>query len=137
MTAQPAAVVQQIYDAFGARDIDATLALLDEDVHWILPPGHFRRGEHHGREEMREVFESHSAFWEYFKVVPVELIEASDGRVFVLGHAEFKPLGSGQVGTARLVNIWTIKNGLATRHEVIIDSAMLWKALGGRPDYFE
>jgi ketosteroid isomerase-like protein len=61
---------------------------------------------------------------------------ACDGQVVVLGRSTFRARGSRERWTTRLCNVWTIRDGRVTRLAVYNDTAVIWRALGGRADYW-
>lgn len=79
----PAGVVQQLYAAFGRGDLDAMLALIDEDVDWTLqvdaPGGELVPMFQNGR--------GHDAVRNYFSgVAQMELHEFSPNHFWVDGN---------------------------------------------------
>jgi uncharacterized protein len=130
-------IVEAAYRAFDRGEIDAVLASFDPEIEWIEPDGYFpgARGSYRGVDEVRRIFETaYPPLWAEWRVVIDELIEAGD-RVVMTGDSHFRT-HDGVEGRSRLCNIWTLRDGKTVRLEVFNDTAVLWRALGGRSDYW-
>lgn len=129
--------IKQVYDDFARGDIEAVLAAFDRNIEWIEPDGYFpgARGVHRGVDAVREIFSVYPEHWEEFSVEMDEYIDAGD-QVVALGRSHFRAKHTGEGGSSRLCNVWTFKEGKATRLAVYNDTALIWKALGGSPDYW-
>jgi ketosteroid isomerase-like protein len=131
-------IVEAAYRAFDRGEIDAVLASFDPDIEWIEPDGYFpgARGTYRGIDAVRRIFETaYPRFWAEWRVVPDRVIEAGE-QVVVTGDSRFRT-HDGAEGSSRLCNIWTLRDGKTVRLEVFNDTALLWRALGGRPDYWD
>jgi ketosteroid isomerase-like protein len=130
-------IVEAAYDAASRGDIETLLGAFDPDIDWIEPAGYFpgARGAFRGIEEVRRIFtEEYPRHWAEWIVIPESVIDARE-HVLVTGTAHFKT-HAGVEGSARLCNVWTFHAGKAVRLEVFNDTALLWRALGGTPDYW-
>lgn len=131
-------VVEGVYDAFERGEVDAALASLDPDIEWVEPDGYLRgaRGSFRGIASVRRIFETvYPRLWAEWRVEVDQVLEAGD-HVVVTGVSHFRT-HDGVGGSSRLCNVWTLRDGKAARLEVFNDTALLWRALGGRPDYWE
>ena len=72
-------LLRDLYDAFNARDVEAVLAAVTEDVDW---PNAWEGGRVHGKDAMRSYWTRQWAEIDP-RVVPVETAELGDGRVAV------------------------------------------------------
>lgn len=138
MSAEDVRTIQDTYASFERGDLDGTLSNFHDDIEWIEPDGYFpsARGRHRGVNRVREIFQSYGEYWERFDVKPEEYIDAGDGRILVIGMAEFQAKGSDETYRARLANLWTMRDGKAERLQVFNDTALVWRALGGHTDYW-
>lgn len=129
--------IRQVYADFARGDIDAVLAAFHDDIEWIEPDGYFpgARGTHRGVEAVREIFAVYPRHWDEFSVEMEEYVDAGD-QVVVLGRSHFKPRGGGERRSSRLCNVWTMRDGKASRLVVFNDTALIWRALGGGDEYW-
>jgi ketosteroid isomerase-like protein len=75
-------------DAFNRRDLDALLALMDDDVE-AIPRGARMEGSYHGHDGIRRLWENVFAVWPDFTVQAVEVHDLGDLTVAALrtrGH---------------------------------------------------
>jgi len=81
--------------AYNARNIDALLALFDEDVVWHTSPGFLWPGPYRGRDAVRGLFEHWWQGWDSGRVDIRE--EADDGdRAMVSADVHGRSAGSGE-----------------------------------------
>ena len=71
--------LRELYDAFNARDVDAVLNAVTDDVDW---PNAWEGGRIHGKPAMRSYWTRQWAEIDP-RVEPVEVAERDDGRVAV------------------------------------------------------
>ena len=131
-------IVERAYEAFGRGEVEAVLASFDPDIEWIEPDGYFpgARGAHRGVEAVRRIFETaYPRHWATWRVETEQVLEAGD-HVVVTGFSHFRTHDGAQ-GTSRLCNVWTLRDGKAIRLQVFNDTALLWRALGGRAEYWD
>ena len=75
-------------EAFNRRDLDAVLALMDDDVE-AIPRGARMEGSYHGHDGIRRLWENVFAVWPDFTVQAVEVRDLGDLTVTALrtrGH---------------------------------------------------
>ena len=123
MTTQTRAIVDAMFAAFNAKDLNAALATVTEDTLWI----------HHGSQKMPSVrFEGKSGAEKFFQTSfhamkidyfrPLSMIEQGD-RIVVLGEESYLMEGIEGKLTNLWVQIYTIKDGLIAKMEEFATSA--------------
>jgi ketosteroid isomerase-like protein len=82
-----------VFDAFNRRDIDAALAVVDEQVEFLAPTAEIANAgkPYVGRDGMRKYYSDVAAVWKELEVTPTDIREVGDavlalGRVY--GRAE-------------------------------------------------
>jgi ketosteroid isomerase-like protein len=80
-------VARAVFDAFNRRDIEAGIALVDEQVEFIAPTAEIaNKGRPYvGHAGMRKYYEDVAGFWKELEVTPTEIREIDDA-VLVLGR---------------------------------------------------
>jgi ketosteroid isomerase-like protein len=118
------AIVQQVYEAFGRRDLPAILSLVADDVDWefvgsaALPYAGPRRD----RQGVAEFFAAVAQTDDIQVFEPREFIE-SDEHVTVLGWERSKALDTGYAFESQWVHVFTVKNGRITRWRGLFNTA--------------
>lgn len=111
---EPEALLRAAYDAFNARDIEAVLALMTEDVVW---PNGMEGGFVHGHDGIRAYW---TRQWTMIdpKVDPIRIGHEPDGRYDVEVHQVVRTL-SGAVIADRIVHhVYQLREGLVTSMEI-------------------
>jgi hypothetical protein len=108
------AILRSTYDAFNARDIDAVLARLTEDVDW---PNAWEGGRLRGREAVREYWERQWSAIEG-KVFPVAFTERPDGSIAVEVDQIVRDLDGGLISHGRVAHVYSFDGELIARMEV-------------------
>jgi ketosteroid isomerase-like protein len=118
------ALVQRGYDAFGRGDIEALLALLDENVEWITPgPSDLpTAGRRRGRQQVAEFFKGVDSLFEIQRFEPESFVSEGD-RVVVLGSETTRVKATGKVLEMRWVHAFTVRNGKVVVLEEFQDTA--------------
>lgn len=117
-------VVNRMFEAFNAKNLDAALATVSEDTLWI----------HHGSQKMMSVrFEGKAGARQFFNTSfdtmqidyfrPLQFIEQGD-KVVVLGEERFTMAGIDGVLNNQWVQVYTVEQGLITRMEEFATSAL-------------
>ncbi len=102
--------------------------LLDEDVEWINPPYAVEPGTRRGIEGFNEAIESVFDAWDEWRFEPQRLLEL-DGDVLALGQVSGRSQGAGVEITRPHAQIWSFRDGKATRcrwfhgHEEALEAA--------------
>jgi ketosteroid isomerase-like protein len=100
------------YAAWNKRDPDVLTELLDPEMGWdagFLAP---EAGRHRGAESFRQFVDSWIESFDEFRIQPELLVQVGD-KVVVVAHQEGRGRGSGIALQARVVHVWTIKDGKA------------------------
>jgi uncharacterized protein len=109
-------VAREGYAAFARGDFDAALALLDEDVEWIVPGSSAVSGIFHGRAEVAGQWAKLAE--RDWRVEP-EYWFGDEERVCVLCHVRF---AGGETDTADLL---TFRAGRVVKFQTATDTELL------------
>ncbi len=112
MTSQE--LIFRIYAAFNSRDVDATLALMSENVSW---PKASEGGRVIGKQAIREYW---ARQWAEFnpRVDPRAVIDREDGKVEVAVHQLVRALNGEVLSDTDVTHVYTIENGLIERMDI-------------------
>ncbi len=108
-------VLRRAYDAFNARDIEAALALMHDDVDW---PNGMEGGRELGKDAVR-------AYWtRQFTMIdshvePVGFTEAADGRVAVAVQQTVRDLDGKVLSEGLVTHVYTLRDGLVARMDIV------------------
>jgi hypothetical protein len=107
-------LLRTVYDAFNARDIDAVLAAMTDDVDW---PNAWEGGRLHGHEAVRDYW---TRQWTAIDphVEPVEIGPRVDGRVAVDVRQVVRNLDGEVVTAGTVVHVYELRSGLVARMDV-------------------
>jgi ketosteroid isomerase-like protein len=112
MTEDDIRVLLDGYEALNRRDFDVLAEALDPDLEWrpgvVTPEG----GAHRGVEGFRRFLDSWLETFDAFRITPELVVQCGDTAV-VAAHQQGRGHGSGIELEARVVHVWTIKNGTA------------------------
>jgi ketosteroid isomerase-like protein len=107
-------LIQHLYDRFNARDIDAVLAALADDVAWA----NGMEGTHvHGTEAVRE-------YWTYQwsvidpHVEPLRISKADDGAIVVEVHQTVRDLQGALLLDEPVVHAFRLEGGVVKRFDI-------------------
>jgi ketosteroid isomerase-like protein len=115
-------VVQEVYAAFAARDIERVEAVLDPDVVFIAVTGGIlgRTEPYRGHEGMREYFRDVGRVWDELVLTPREFEQVGD-EILVTGRVSARSpsrMISGSTGW-----VWRVRNGLVVYVRVYASAA--------------
>jgi ketosteroid isomerase-like protein len=125
-------IVRRAYEALGARGVDAVLEFIDPDFESEAPselavePQTYR-----GHEGVKRWFESFYEAVDEVRIEPEEFIDAG-GQVVVPVRLAVRGHDSGIEVAQRLVQVWTLRDGLAVRMDAYADKDAALRAVGGR-----
>jgi molybdopterin-guanine dinucleotide biosynthesis protein A len=107
-------LIQAIYRAFNAREIETVLAVLRPDVDW---PNGMEGGRVHGREAVREYWQRQ---WKMInpQVEPVRISEDSAGRTVVDVHQVVRDLADHIVSDQMVRHVYVFRDELVQRMEI-------------------
>lgn len=117
-------VVQQVYGAFGRKDVPAILNSVAEDVDWefVGSPNLSYAGPRRNRKEVEDFFADVSRMDDVHAFEPREFIEAGE-HVTVLGWEKSTALETGKPFETEWVHVFTVKNDKITRWRGFFNTA--------------
>ncbi len=106
-------LLRRAYAAFNARDVEAAVALMHEDVDW---PNGMEGGRVHGRDGVR-------AYWtRQFGLIDAhvdpEAFRHADGRVEVRVHQVVRNLDGDVLSDGHVQHAYTLRDGLVERMDI-------------------
>jgi hypothetical protein len=106
--------IKRVYDLFNARDMEAVLATLHEDVVWA---NGMDGGYVHGREGVRAYWTNQ---WSVIDphVDPVRLARGAPGEIVVDVHAVVRDLAGNVLQDHMVGHVFHLDNGLVTRFDI-------------------
>ena len=121
-------VVKDFFAAIGSGDKQRVLALVAEDIEWIVPgEGWPLAGTHRGHAGLADVLEKASAEIETTYPKPPEFVAQGD-RVLVIGVATGKIKATNKTFKDDWVFAITVRNGKVTKIREYIDTQALARA---------
>jgi hypothetical protein len=107
-------LLQNLYARFNAREIEAVLSALDENVVWAngMEGGHV-----YGREQVRSYWTRQWAMVDP-NVQPVTFARGADGEVIVEVHQVVRDLNGNLLGDRMVGHVFHISGGLVTRFDI-------------------
>ena len=107
-------VLRGVYDAFNARDIDAVLAAMSDEVDW---PNAWEGGRVRGKEAIRAYW---TRQWREIdpRVEPVAIRTRADGRFAVEVHQAVRGLEGNLLFEGLVVHVYTLRGGRITKMDV-------------------
>jgi ketosteroid isomerase-like protein len=124
-------VVKNFFAAIGSGDKQALLALVDEDIEWIIPGEDWPlAGTHRGHAGVAAVLRKAAEEIETTYPKPPEFVVQGD-RVFVIGVATGKIKATKKTFKDDWVFDITVRNGKLTKIREYIDTQALAKASAG------
>jgi len=123
-------VVKDGYAAYGRGDLASLLALLAEDVEWIIPgAGLPLAGTYRGREGAANFFQKLAAESEVLDFQPREFVADGD-RVLVLGSERVKVKATNRTIEVDWIMAFTLRNGRITKFREYTDTKVIADAYG-------
>lgn len=123
-----ARIVDDLYAAFGQRDLPGILSLFSPDVQIIqsteLPWG----GHYRGHEGAKQFFSKLGAH--LISTLSIERLISSGDSVTAVGWTQGTVKATGARYCVAVVHHWTVVDGTITRVEFLIDHPMMREALG-------
>jgi ketosteroid isomerase-like protein len=124
----------QGFQAVNRGDLDLLLAVYHEDVTTTFDAASGfvpldLAGEHAGRDGFKRLFEEWGSTWNDLRVEPRELIDAGD-RLIVTVDISGTGKGSGAPAALRYFDVYTLRGGQISRHEMFADRAAALSAAG-------
>lgn len=122
------AIMRDAYGAFAKGDIDAVLAVFDENITWDTPDSVAFGGVYHGRQGVGEFFSHLGENYTELHVEPETYVEDGD-RIVALGHHHGRTRAGNDFAT-QFAHAWTMRGGRAVTFTEYFDSAKINAALG-------
>ena len=115
--------VRSSYEAFARDDLDAALAMMDDDIVWHHAQGLPHGGTYRGLATVRaNVFDSLDEFWWVdFAADPEEIIGLGED-VVVLGRYTGRAKGTGKPLDVPFCHVWRFRAGRAVRFHQFVDT---------------
>jgi hypothetical protein len=107
-------ILKRLYDGFNARDMEALLSAMQEDVIWAngMEGGHV-----HGREEVRAYWTRQWAMIDPH-VEPLEFSTGPIGEVIVEVHQIVRDLSGTLIVDKQVVHVFRLEKGLVQRFDI-------------------
>ena len=117
-------IIQSLYSAFAAGDLDTILAIIDEDVIWIESEGIPYGGTFIGRDAVfAGVFGKIAEEWDDFAATADEFFAADGGRVIVRQRDGGTFRATGKSMEAEAISIWSLdESGRVVQFRQVIDT---------------
>jgi uncharacterized protein len=106
--------VEHGYAALNRGDLEAVLALLDEDFSWSEGERSLGAGDHYGRESFAEFLESWLEAFDDFHIELIDVIEEGD-EIVAVGKQSGRGRASGLPVEVEVVHLWTVRDERAAR----------------------
>jgi hypothetical protein len=106
--------LRALYDAFNARDIDAAVGGMTDDVDW---PNAWEGGRVHGHAGVRAYWTRQWASIDP-RVEPTAVTTRPDGTVAVAVHQLVRDLDGAVVAEGDVTHVYTLRDGLVARMDV-------------------
>jgi ketosteroid isomerase-like protein len=107
------ALIRDLYASFNARDVEAVIALLAEDVDW---PNAWEGGRLHGRDQVRDYWRRQFEAIDG-RVEPMEIVEEGDS-VKVEVHQTVRDVDGNLVFDGTVIHTYTFRDGRIVRMDV-------------------
>ena len=122
-------VIQRLYDAFAARDAEAMVACLDDDVEWVLVDGFPYGGTHRGPQAvLDEVWRPMATEWKGWTAIPDSILVDGD-HAAVTGTYTGTFRATGKAFRARFAHVFALRSGRICRMEQFVDAEAVHQAL--------
>jgi nuclear transport factor 2 (NTF2) superfamily protein len=108
------ALLERVYEAFNARDIDTVLGALHPDVDW---PNGWEGGRITGRDGVRDYWTRQWAVLDP-KVTPVSIVASGDGRLTVRVRQLVKDRVGNVVFDGEVEHVYTFEDDLIRAMEI-------------------
>ena len=107
-------LINHVYQAFNARDIDSVFELLHSDVDW---PNGWEGGYVKGHDDVRNYWLRQ---WGEVNpiVTPVSIVQKNDGRIEVDVHQVVKDLHGNVLSDDLIKHLYTLDNGKISRMDI-------------------
>jgi ketosteroid isomerase-like protein len=123
-------IVQQLFDAFNTRDLEAALSVLHAEIVFEPVSGAVLNGgePYVGQDGMRQYFADIEGHWQELTVKPVHVRAAGDA-VVALGHASGRS-AAGSLDDAPATWVFKFDGDLVAHIQIFSDEHLARQALG-------
>ncbi len=119
-------IIESLYAAFAAGDLDTILAIIDEDVIWIESEGIPYGGTFIGRDAVfAGVFAKIAEDWDDFTATADEFFGADGDRVIVRQRDGGTFKATGKSMEAEAISIWSLDDGRVVQFRQVIDTQVV------------
>jgi len=116
------------YAALNRRDIDGTMAVLDEQATWVEHSDMPEAGSYRGRDTIRHFLEQFLDSWDDFEQ-HIEEVHAEDDCVLLFIRLTASGRGSGIDVQSRYAHLWEVREGRGVRVDAYYDRESALAAL--------
>jgi uncharacterized protein len=116
------------YAALNRRDIDGTMAVLDEQATWVEHSDMPEAGSYRGRDTIRHFLEQFLDSWDDFEQ-HIEEVHAEDDCVLLFIRLTASGRGSGIDVESRYAHLWEVREGRGVRVDAYYDRESALAAL--------
>jgi ketosteroid isomerase-like protein len=122
------------YRAFNEGGVEAILERLSPHFQVRDRDSSPDRETRHGKEGIKQLFDSYMEAFDALRLEPEEFIDAGD-QIVVSLHQLVRGKGSGAVVVGRIFHVWTMDRGAAIRLRIFREKESALQALGseGKP----
>ena len=127
------AQLRDSYEALNRRDIDGTMAVLDEHATWVEHSELPEAGSYRGRETIRHFLEHFLDSWDAFEQ-HIEEVHTGDDCVLLFIRLTASGRGSGIDVESRYAHLWVMNEGRGVRVDAYYDRDSALAALRAAHD---
>lgn len=113
--------IRRLHEAFGRRDLEAVLAMLDEGIAWRAPETLPHGGDFQGRQAVAGFFDGIGEHWEALEVDLDALVSAGD-RVVALAHAHGRLRATEEQFEYTAAHVWTLQGDAPVRFDEYVNA---------------
>jgi hypothetical protein len=114
VAAEVEALLRRTYDAFNARDVEAVIATMRDDVDW---PNAWEGGRVLGRAAVGDYWARQFAAIDP-TVTPMAFADRPDGRIAVTVHQVVRSPGGDVLSEGDVLHVYALRDGLVERMDV-------------------
>jgi ketosteroid isomerase-like protein len=116
------------YEAFNEGGVEAILERLAPEFQVRDRESSPDRETRHGKEGIKQLFDSYMEAFDALRLDPEEFIDAGD-QIVVSLHQRIRGKGSGAEVVGRIAHVWTMSGGAALRLRIFADKESALEAL--------
>jgi ketosteroid isomerase-like protein len=116
------------YEALNRRDIDGTMAVLDENATWVEHSELPEAGSYRGRDTIRKFLEQYLDSWDAFEQ-QIEEVHGQEDCVLLFIRLTASGRGSGIDVESRYAHMWSMREGRGVRVDAYYDRESALAAL--------